>query len=151
MTDNVARAAGLLRSYPFVAEDWTFTSNLGDLVAIRYGDPRERLWGRTKDAFHWLVRKQQAWERDLGTDGIRWRFRMFFHALKRDDHLPDGIVGTSGVITYWAETGEYLQLVQPSVGELVGNLLAAHPDLPEVQAVADEIVRVSELRRDPNT
>lgn len=46
----------------------------------------------------------------------------------------------------WEETGEYLQYVQPSVGALLADLMDAHPNLPEVQAIAAEMKRINDRR-----
>lgn len=59
-------------------------------------------------------------------------------------NLPDGALDGGGIITHWEETGEYLQYVQPSVGALLADLMDAHPDLPEVRAIANEMRRIND-------
>lgn len=65
-------------------------------------------------------------------------------ALRTDPHLPDGVINNGSVVAYWEEDGEYLQMVQPSVGILLADLMDAHPDLPEVQAIAGELQRIAD-------
>lgn len=138
--------ADQLRQYAthFAPRDWCYTRDHGDLSAIRYARPEETLRGRVKASVYWLFRRTRKWECDLGVDGLAWRFRMALHALRRDRHLPDGVLDNGAVITVWEETGEYLQYVQPSVGALLADLMDAHPDLPEVQSVAAEMKRIND-------
>lgn len=142
MSADVKEYADQLRQYAthFVQRDWRYTRDLGDLVSLRYDRRSDSLSGRVQSAVGWITRKPQDWEREFGVG----RLSMALHALKRDDHLPDGVLDGGGVITHWEETGEYLQYVQPSVGALIADLMDAHPDLPEVQAIADEMKRIND-------
>lgn len=112
------------------------------MTALRYSHKRDRLRSRIKEAWGWLIHPP-AFAKELGSFGLLGRWRMFLHCLHLDPHLPDGTLDGGNIITIWAETGEYLQLVQPSVGEKIADVIAAHPDLPEVKALADEIMRVA--------
>lgn len=134
--------ADQLRQYAthFTPRDWDYTRDLGSLAALRYDNAHDRLLGRLRSAVGWLTRRQRDWEKSLNVP----RWRMALHVLKRDPHLPDGVLDGGGVITIWEETGEYLQYVQPSVGALLADLMDAHPDLPEVQAVAAEMKRIND-------
>jgi len=64
--------------------------------------------------------------------------------IRSYDSLPDGVLDGGSIITHWEETGEYLQYVQPSVGALLADLMDAHPELPEVQAIAAEMKRIND-------
>ena len=145
MTD-VHAYADQLRQYAthFEHRDWCYSRDLGDLQAFRYDRPEDRLPGRIKQSLYWLFRRTRDWERQVGFVGWRHRLGMTRFALRRDSHLPDGWIEAMGVFTTWEETGEYLQYVQPTVGELLADLMDAHPDLPEVQAIADEMKRIND-------
>lgn len=142
MSADVHAWAGQLRKYAthFAPRDWCYTRDCGELAEIRYNHAEDTLCGRIRSAFQWLVRKPQDWERVLGVG----RFAMAAHVLKRDKHLPDGVLDGGNVITFWEETGEYLQFVQPSVGALLADLMDAHPGLPEVVAIAEEMKRIND-------
>lgn len=146
MSADVREFADQLRQYAthFVPRDWAYTRDLGDLREIRYARPEDSLWGRIREAVRWLLRTPQKWEQQLGFTGGAWRLRMALHVLRRDRHLPDGVLDGGSVIAIWEETGEYLQYVQPSVGALLADLMDAHPHLPEVQAIADEMKRIND-------
>jgi len=64
--------------------------------------------------------------------------------LRTDKHLPDGVLENAAIIAYWEEDGEYLQMVQPSVGELLANFLLEDPEHPHAQKILAELTRLSE-------
>jgi hypothetical protein len=142
MSANVHDYADQLRQYAthFAMRDWRYTRDTGDLVAIRYDGRNDSLKFRLRMALRSLYKKRAEWEKPFGVS----RWRMFKAHLRRDDHMPDGVLDNGGVIVHWEETGEYLQYVQPSVGALFADLMDAHPDLPEVQAIADEMKRIND-------
>jgi hypothetical protein len=43
---------------------------------------------------------------------------------------------------YWEETGEYIQMVQPSVGSKIADLLEDRPDDDHSKAIAGEMKRI---------
>ena len=131
----VAEVARTLHNYAtiFHAGDWAYTRDHGDLVAIRYDEPFDHPWARLKRAVGYLFGR---------TDVSRWQ--MIRVTLPREKHLPDGILDGGNIITHWEETGEYLQFVQPSVGALIANWLAAEPMNPHAQRVAIEMRRIQD-------
>lgn len=141
MTD-VHAWADQLRQYAthFAPRDWDYTRDLGDLKSIRYSGRNSALRVRLRMAFRALVKRRADWERMIKVS----RWRMVRAHLRRDNHLPDGVLDGGSIITHWEETGEYLQYVQPSVGELLADLMDAHPDLPEVVAIAAEMKRIND-------
>lgn len=143
MSARVRQFADQLRQHAthFEVNDWCYTRNLGDLRALRYVDPYERPLARAKRALRCLTKIRKD---DLDQVIPVNRFLMALCHLKRDNRLPDGVLDGGGIITVWEETGEYLQYVQPSVGALLADLMDAHPDLPEVQAIADEMKRIND-------
>lgn len=139
---QVREQARLLRAYAehFVSDPWVYTRDLGNLVDIRRDHPSDRLPGRVRSSLRYLTARPDEWEKQLGVN----RFRMAAHVLRRRRNLPDGVLDGGAVITMWEETGEYLQLVQPSVGSLLADLLEAHPELPHAQAIAAELLRITQ-------
>lgn len=142
--------ADQLRQYAthFERRDWQYTRD-NTIKHIRlegdwsgYDNPVRRLWRCLRD----FVTRAPKWERDLGFGGFAWKHPIAHTkaTLQTQTHLPDGVLDNGGIITHWEETGEYLQYVQPSVGELIADLMEAHPDLPEVQAVAIEMKRIND-------
>jgi hypothetical protein len=140
MSADVHAYADQLRQYAthFEMRDWDYTRDLGDLVAIRHNGQHDALRFRLRMALRALFRLKRDRVFRVG------RWRMFRTHLRRDSHLPDGILDGGAIITHWEETGEYLQYVQPSVGALLADLMDARPDLPEVQAIADEMKRIND-------
>jgi hypothetical protein len=127
--------------------DWNYTRE-SDIRHIRmrgdwsgYNHPIRRLGRFLRD----YVRRGDDWCSREGRR-IAWRHPLI-HAqvtLSTETHMPDGVLDGGAIITHWEETGEYLQYVQPSVGALLADLMDAHPDLPEVQAIADEMKRIND-------
>ena len=149
MTD-VKKVAEEFRGYAehFVQEDWNYTRDLGGLTSIRYNYPSDTLRGRIKDAWEWLVQgKGDQILRLTNFDGrsllrARWNQAMF--ALKRDPHIPDGSMDRGNILTYWEETGEYIQLVQPSVGSLIADFMEAEPENLHAIKIAAEMQRIQD-------
>lgn len=137
-TSKVREVAEDLRAYAthFAPRDWDYTRNLGGLRAIRYVDRHDTLrrrlrsaWGVLTDAPDWTSKPH--WQ-------VAWAM------LAREKHLPDGELDNGNIITHWEETGEYLQFVQPSVGALIADWLAAEPESPHAQRVAGEMRRIQD-------
>lgn len=149
MTD-VKKIAEDFRLYAehFVQEDWNYTRDLGSLTSIRYSYPEDTLRGRIKDAWEWLVKgKGDQILRLTNFDGrslLRARWSQAMYALKRDNHIPDGALDRGGILTVWEETGEYIQLVQPSVGSLVADFMEAEPENPHAIKIAAEMQRIQD-------
>lgn len=152
MTERVHAMADQLRQYAthFAPRDWCYTRDTGDLVHIRhrgdrtgYNHPARRLKRWADDYF--TLRRPKSWFAQEGRR-LAWRHPLI-HAsvsLRTESHMPDGVLDGGAIITHWEETGEYLQYVQPSVGALLADLMDAHPDLPEVRAIADEMHRIND-------
>lgn len=124
----------------FVQSDWQYTRDLGGLTSLRYDRHEDTVRGRLRSAARWLTRRRQPWESAFEVT----RFQMARHALRRDRHLPDGVLDNGGVIVIWEETGEYLQYVQPSVGAILADWMDADPDSPHAQRIAAEMKRIND-------
>lgn len=152
MSADVHAYAHQLRSYAthFVMRDWCYTRNLGRLKHIRYDDDfsgYDHPWRRLKRTVLRFLRTDRIEREVFGRRfPLSWSHPLaaIRGGLRTGRHLPDGVLDNGGVITFWEETGEYLQYVQPSVGALLADLMDAHPDLPEVQAIADEMKRIND-------
>lgn len=147
MTESVHHFANQLREYAthFEMRDWNYTRE-HDIVTLRYTRFGSRVRDVAKYTSRHLARKLRRETDNLeritgikgslgGTIRSHWRYH---------NALPDGVLDDGAIITHWEETGEYLQYVQPSVGALLADLMDAHPDLPEVQAIANEMKRIND-------
>ena len=76
---------------------------------------------------------------------LRTRFSMPFFLLKRDQNLPDGVLDGGNIITFWSETGYYLSLMQPTVGEMLADFLKEEPENPHAIRMTEEITRLFTL------
>jgi hypothetical protein len=124
----------------FTPRDWNYTRDLGDLTEIRYANRRDEWPQRLRSALRWLLRRSPEWSRGWGPN----RFQMAAHVLHRDNHLPDGVLDGGSIITFWEETGEYLQYVQPSVGSMLADWMEAEPDNPHAIRIAAEMKRIND-------
>lgn len=73
---------------------------------------------------------------------VRFRCELALVHLRTDPHTPDGSLDDGSVITFWEETGEYLQMVQPTVGALLADFLLAEPDHPHAVLIRAELDRL---------
>jgi len=147
MNERVHEFAGQLRDHAthFEQRDWNYTRESG-VRHIRfvgdwsgYNHPARRLF-RTLKGFG----PRRDWEKQMGWNAWRHPLVHLRVGLRTEPHEPDGALDSGCIITAWEETGEYLQYVQPSVGALLADLMDAHPDLPEVQVIADEMKRIND-------
>jgi len=147
MSERVHEFADQLRQYAthFEMRDWNYTRKT-TIKHIRHaGD-----WSGYNHPWRRLLRTiRQFGPRDnlsksLGLHPWRNPWITIRVGMQTESHQPDGWLDSGGVITTWEETGEYLQYVQPSVGALLADLMDAHPDLPAVQAIADEMKRIND-------
>lgn len=138
-----------LHSDHFMHYDWNYTRKHGiDKLyhSYEYND-YDKPSKRFKRALNWLLGPTPDFikylEEDLGWfQKLRNRWGMFAYVLKRDNALPDGWLADGKIIVHWEEDGEYLQLVQPSVGSLLADFLTEEPDHPHAQKIITEIDRI---------
>lgn len=126
----------------FEHSDWNYT-RLHNIKEIKYSSPvdtRDNFKHRLKLATRFARNKNSNIYGDLSVIN---RVRMFFYCLKREKQVPDGSLDRGNVITYWEETGEYLQMVQPSVGALVANFLKEDPENKHAKLILAEMERIS--------
>ena len=118
--------------------DWNYTRK-HDIKSIRFkNDEWNKLSGRIKRSLAALF--------EINRKGIKSGIPRFYFArflLKRDENLPDGQVGDL-VFALWEEDGEYIQMVQPSVGKLVANFLKEEPDHPHARTITAELDKIRE-------
>lgn len=134
----------------FAFRDWDYTrvSHIKD-IKYTYKHDVQNQWGyRWKRAFRWLFGKNQF--KRLFNDKWYWRFIMFHYSLKRDKHTPDGVLDGGNIITFWEETGEYLTMMQPTVGALLVNFLKEEPEHPHAKLITAELDRLHKrfMKRD---
>jgi hypothetical protein len=140
-------AAGkLLGDYAnhFEQYDWEYSRDLNGLKKIVFDSDdgvRKRLlrvWGFFRGDNDNIVRL-------LGGLGpLGGRVRVARAMMRAERHLPDGTLSKGGIITFWEEDGEYIQLMQPSVGALVAEFLIDNPTHPDAIRIAAEIGRIQE-------
>jgi hypothetical protein len=122
----------------FAHRDWDYTRNHG-IKHIRYVDnDRDGLGYRLARSFRWLLKRPAYFPLSL-----KMSLWLSAYALKKQDNLPDGHLDGGNVITHWEETGEYLQMVQPSVGALLVNFLKEEPDHKHAKIIIAELDRIS--------
>lgn len=132
----------------FEHNDWDYTrkSGIEDVKYSKDHEEKEKLSFRLKMAFRWAVQdisflnqlEPSVWGR------LRTRIIMPIYSLKRIKSVPDGSLDRGNIITFWEETGEYLQFVQPSVGALLANFLKEYPEHPSAKLIIDEMDRLRE-------
>lgn len=142
-------AAKILGDYArhFEMSDWHYTRNLGDLKSINYDNRGDGFWHRLGSAFGYLRGENDTLMQWMQEGKVTWRNRWFmakFVLLRKEKHLPDGVLDNGGIITFWEETGEYINLVQPSVGAMLSDFLLEDPDNPHAQKISKEILRIIE-------
>lgn len=163
--DDVTETGRTLHLYAthFSLHDWDYTRDVGDLTHIRYRRDTTGYNHPVRRAARTARTLARQWTRPTRMDGMlrlgrgslkgdtRWERAKDAAAqvratmtvgLRTDDNLPDGVLDNGNVITFWEETGEYIQMVQPSVGELVAQFLIEHPDHPHARMIAAEIARI---------
>ena len=139
----------------FARDDWQWTRKT-NIEAIRYTNDfdgynsrKNRAVRALREAFGrdrsglgkaFATPGASVWARALTNVLTRWC--MARATLKRDRNLPDGHLENASVIAFWEEDGEYLQYVQPSVGILLAEFLAADPQHPHAAAITQEIDRI---------
>jgi hypothetical protein len=133
----------------FKHNDWNYT-RLSHIKSIRYEsehDKNNKLLSRIKNSLGWLFGPTPDYVKYLDRGLVRQfktRLGMTIFSLKREQHIPDGVLDDGGVITQWEETGEYLQFVQPSVGSLLAKFLKEDPENPHAKAIIAELERILE-------
>lgn len=130
----------------FEYRDWNYTRQT-HIKSIRYEpdqDRRNKLSHRIKDSIMWFISPpkftkllDRTWQ-----ERLRSRFTMPIYLLKRDNNLPDGILDEGNIITHWEETGEYLNLMQPTVGTLVADFILEDPTNPHAIKINKELTRL---------
>ena len=150
-SEHISDAVKMLdwASNHFAHSDWDYTRH-SNIKSIRYEkDIQEKLLYRTKLAFRRLFNRtnslkqlQDFLEDKSLLDKLKLRLGMFFYAFKKVNHCPDGILDGGAVIVFWEETGEYLQLVQPSVGSLLADFLMEEPEHPHAKLIIAEMERI---------
>lgn len=150
MTDDVREVAAELKAYAthFEHRDWNYTRHHNLKHVRRKSDYSgyDHPWQRVKRwADDYLPGKRTSW---LAKEcqKLAWR-HPWIHlraSLQTERNLPDGMLDSGNILVFWEEVAEYLQYVQPSVGELLADLMDRHPELPEVQAIAAEMKRIQD-------
>lgn len=124
----------------FVHRDWNYTRDT-DIENILYTKGnRETFKQHISSAFRFLLTSKKH---GVIYDNSLWgRIGMFFYCLKRNVNTPDGQLDDGNILVMWEESGEYLQMVQPSVGALLANFLKAEPEHPHAKLIIAELERI---------
>lgn len=127
------------------ASEWDYTRN-HHLKSIRYEDDYnkfDKFSSRMKHALECLYRRDGIFATEMFSPWtLKDRVSLALHFIKRDPNLPDGSLAGGKIITYWEEDGEYLQLVQPTVGSLLADFLEQEPDNPHAVLIVKEMERI---------
>ncbi len=130
----------------FEYRDWNYTRQT-HIKSIRYEsdhDPHNKLSYRFKSALRWAFNPPK-FARILEPEWhvrLRSRVMLPFHFLKRDPNIPDGVLDGGNIITNWEETGEYLNLMQPTVGTLIADFILEDPTNPHAIKINKELTRL---------
>lgn len=124
----------------FSERDWNYTRKT-DIKDIRYtGERLDPLSKRLTSGFHFLFRSKK--HGIIYDNGFWLRIRMFFYSLERYKNAPDGHLDSGKILVLWEEDGEYLQMVQPTVGALLANFLKEDPEHPHAKIIIAELDRI---------
>ena len=150
-------SAEILHSYAshFAPRDWQWTRK-SDIEAIYftadrrgYRSPTNRFkrairyaFGRDRSNLAAMFADPDASPLARAWENVLTRGHMARRALERERHVPDGHLENAGVIAFWEEDGEYLQYVQPTVGVLLAEFLAAEPEHPHAVTISAELDRI---------
>lgn len=129
----------------FAFRDWDYTrkSNIESVRYTKGHDEANSMRYRIRHACFWMFGKTPEWYSALGEkNSPAKRFRMATYSLKRDHNLPDGVLDSGNVVTFWEETGEYLNLMQPTVGALLATFLKEEPEHPHAILITKELERL---------
>lgn len=155
----MSESAQMLKEYAdhFARRDWQYT-RLHNIKHIRYADdykgydhPLKRLRrtffpSRSSRRLGRMLRSVRTWDWKRPVESIKlvwWTLKAHVVVgLRTDSNRPDGVLNGGGVITHWEEDGEYIQLVQPSVGSLLADFLMEEPEHPHAQLIVAEIDRI---------
>jgi hypothetical protein len=104
-------------AYPFVEDNWqgSYTRDTKIKSIRREGERYWPLWRNLKSAFSDLTTIGRSnWEKDLF--GRKPQPLMAWYAFRHvNDNLPDGALNDGCIITYWEETGQFIENFPPSV------------------------------------
>ena len=131
----------------FAERDWDYTrfSHIKDITYEKgHDDPYNKLSTRLRQAVFWMFGKTPDWIVDLEgrKHTLSQRISMAIYSLKRDRNTPDGVLDSGNIITFWEETGEYLNLMQPTVGALLVTFLKEEPEHPHAILITKELERL---------
>ena len=131
----------------FEFRDWDYTrkSNIKEIRYEKGFDKYNEFKSRLRRSLRWAFGKTPNWITQLEgkwSNGLIKRATMAIYLLKRDKNEPDGILDSGNIITHWEETGEYLSLVQPTVGALLANFLKEEPEHPHAKIITKELDRL---------
>lgn len=144
MNDLVTEQAEDLRTYAthFAHRDWNYT-RVSPIKRIQY-DYDDNLKKRIGRSLRYIFHKPPKWLDDELRSDFLWRLRMAAHVLRPNLNEPDGVLDNGNIITNWEETAEYLQFVQPTVGEMFAEWMMAEPDNPHAIKIAKEMKRIQD-------
>lgn len=123
--------------------DWSYT-RLHRVSRVEHiGDPSswERFKNAARAAFKFPFRLDSL-AKMLGLS----RWYVYKYKIKQEwrgkRRIPDGSLKGGSILSYWEEDGEYIQIMQPSVGLLIADWLDANPDDPHAVKVRDQMEKI---------
>lgn len=127
----------------FEPRDWNYTrsTNIKDITS-KVPAEYEKLIPRIRRALGALYSSKGIFGVKDFDWSVRSRISYFLFSLKRTPNTPDGILNNGSVITFWEEDGEYIQMMQPSVGVLLAEFLEAEPENPYAELITKELNRI---------
>lgn len=138
-TENVGR---LLQSYPFVTDWWK--QERSD-VRIK---TECSWWERVKHSVRWLNPRRSRYLKWDTKVPYLWRFGMAWFCYRKTRYeTVDDVLDGNNYFT-WGEAADYVVMVQPLVGEVIGQFLIDEPDHPHAIKIAETVREALDNARD---
>lgn len=138
-TENVGR---LLQSYPFVTDWWK--QERSD-VRIK---TECSWWERVKYSVRWLNPRRSRYLKWDTKVPYLWRFGMVWFCYRKSRYeTVDDVLDGNNYFT-WGEAADYVVMVQPLVGEVIGQFLIDEPDHPHAIKIAEAVREALDNARD---
>lgn len=128
----------------FSHRDWDYTRKINiRRIIYKKGSPeynRDKISKRFKRAWRWITSSKKN---GMIYDMSLWmKLKMVMYSFEPESHRPDGGLNSGCVLTFWEEDGEYIQMVQPSVGALLANFLKDEPNNLHAKKIIKELERI---------
>lgn len=130
-------------------EGWSLSGGNENFKHIRYKSDQEgyeSFWNRVKRAVRFYFKATPF----LGEEpSYTWLMHPIGRAkiaykvhIKPDSHTPDVFINGGSILAHWAEDGEYIMLMSPTVGRIVLEMLQNEPNSEYSERILEEMTRI---------